>query len=557
MKKIIPMLACTALLFNCTAFAENQVTLKPIDQKTNTVTIEGVTDSKAAGKRVVLIVTNPNTELGGINTYKDILQQEDIVFTEKDGAFKFSFELNTDTAKTGYYNVYMSGDDFQKRYTTSFYFASEADRIKGIDDINTLNASELDIDNIILMYGLDNFLPAKEADSDWIAKKLKENGRISNTDFEKVQAIVKEAAVVDMFNRGLTDKVSDEELNLLYNDTVGYSESDINGVTVYKAYTDILNKKGKEKVLSAVSNKALANLKDLKESLYKNIFLYAFNNTDRLGTSHVEELLTRENCARLGISINKYFASDRKGSIHSDLISMTECSSISELQSRIETLADKYAKTQTSPGGSGSGNGGKGTVNFNSGNNVSETNNEIEKALYNDVQNGMWAKEAIEFLSKRGILSGFPNGEFKPNEQISREQFAKIVCMSAGIDTDDNYNIKFDDVDYSSWYAPYVNALYKKGIIAGKNENTFGVGEAITRQDVCVILYRLKSREQEELNMEYTDKDDISPYAETAVGYFSARAVINGFDDGTFLPKKSCTRAEASRIIFNYINEDV
>ena len=115
--------------------------------------------------------------------------------------------------------------------------------------------------------------------------------------------------------------------------------------------------------------------------------------------------------------------------------------------------------------------------------------------------------------------------------------------------------LEYKDIDNSAWYAPYIAAAVDNGLINGISDEQFGIGMPITRQDICVIIMRaMKGEVQEGTNPLFADSDDISEYAREAVAYLNDCGIINGFEDGTFMPKNNCTRAQAAKIICTLIN---
>ena len=123
-------------------------------------------------------------------------------------------------------------------------------------------------------------------------------------------------------------------------------------------------------------------------------------------------------------------------------------------------------------------------------------------------------------------------------------------------------SIEFDDVNSDAWYADYVNALNSAGIINGTDEKTFNPEGKVTRQDLCIILFRalrykgFMTKDSEYKNS-FSDNDEIKEYALESVNRLSEAQIISGFEDGSFKPLKSCTRAEIAKLIsmvYDYMN---
>ena len=88
----------------------------------------------------------------------------------------------------------------------------------------------------------------------------------------------------------------------------------------------------------------------------------------------------------------------------------------------------------------------------------------------------------------------------------------------------------------------------------GIGENIFGVGKSVSRQDFAVMMYRaLADNAGDDAVLRFSDSEEIADYAQAAVKHFVSGGIISGYDDNTFRPNGSITRAEAAKIIYNII----
>lgn len=173
---------------------------------------------------------------------------------------------------------------------------------------------------------------------------------------------------------------------------------------------------------------------------------------------------------------------------------------------------------------------------------------------FNDIENVSWAKDAIEYLADKEIIHGKGNNTFAPNDSIKREEFAKILVEA--FECEGGVAVEFEDVEQEQWYAPYINMAVEAGFVSGYSESVFGVGNSITRQDACVMLARAAGFDLENAGdgaAKFRDKDDISSYALAAVSVMAEKGLVNGTTNGEFLPKKPITRAEAAKILYDYL----
>lgn len=175
-------------------------------------------------------------------------------------------------------------------------------------------------------------------------------------------------------------------------------------------------------------------------------------------------------------------------------------------------------------------------------------------APFNDTEDVPWAKEAINALYSSKIINGKSEGIFAPNDYILREEFVKMAVSLIGADLSDSSS-DFTDVDSSAWYAPYVAAAKQKGIVVGREDGSFGIGEYISRQDVAVILERIIGEIvfAESENVKFDDESTIADYAKNAVSKLSSLKIING-SDNKFMPLSNATRAETACMIYRLLN---
>lgn len=171
-----------------------------------------------------------------------------------------------------------------------------------------------------------------------------------------------------------------------------------------------------------------------------------------------------------------------------------------------------------------------------------------------DVPDSHWANTAVYALRDKGIISGKTQTSFCPDDNITREEFVKLVIAMTGIDTGAEAP-PFKDIDASAWYAPYLGAAYRAGIIKGSSDGSFGTGGLITRQDIAVMLVRACDTVGAQLSStvakaEFADGSAIADYAADSVQKLQLAGVISGYTDGSVRPLGFATRAEAAQMIY-------
>ena len=105
---------------------------------------------------------------------------------------------------------------------------------------------------------------------------------------------------------------------------------------------------------------------------------------------------------------------------------------------------------------------------------------------------GDWSNNAVSTLSNLGVIGGYPDGTFGPNDTISRAEFVAIATRF--FDYTAQYRGTFSDVSSTAWYADYVQAGVELGLVGGYPDGTFDPNGAITRAEACAIVNRVLGR---------------------------------------------------------------
>ena len=169
-------------------------------------------------------------------------------------------------------------------------------------------------------------------------------------------------------------------------------------------------------------------------------------------------------------------------------------------------------------------------------------------ARFADVPLSHWAYPYVEELAQTGVVSGVDDKHFKPDGNVTREQFAKMLMGGYTLSGEYSYS----DVDPNAWYAPYVGAASRLGVINGYEDGTFGVGKLITRQEMAAMVYRLCTNlnfNEFPQSIAFTDQDAIAGWAREAVNAMQRAGILSGDTDGAFHPEDNATRAQAAKVI--------
>lgn len=166
---------------------------------------------------------------------------------------------------------------------------------------------------------------------------------------------------------------------------------------------------------------------------------------------------------------------------------------------------------------------------------------------------GHWAQTTIQKWIDEGRASGYPDGSYKPDNNVTRAEFVKMV--NGIIDFAGKGNASYTDVPATEWYYDYIGIAQEIGYISGYPGGQFGPNDYITREQAASILARIQYLDSSATGVDkFSDKSSISSWAAEAVGAASEAGFISGYNDGSFRPSKNLTRAEAVTMLENVMN---
>lgn len=161
---------------------------------------------------------------------------------------------------------------------------------------------------------------------------------------------------------------------------------------------------------------------------------------------------------------------------------------------------------------------------------------------------GHWAEQYIETAVAQGIIKGYTDGRFLPDEKVSRAEFISMINRALG--NTSAGSIRFSDVSSGAWYYNDVAKAVTAGFVSGFDDGTFRPNHKITRQEAAVMLARIIPTYGYSTNLaRFADYRSIADWAYTAMSKVSGKGYISGYTDGRIHPLDSLTRAQAAKII--------
>ena len=172
-----------------------------------------------------------------------------------------------------------------------------------------------------------------------------------------------------------------------------------------------------------------------------------------------------------------------------------------------------------------------------------------------DVAEDAWYRDSVAYVFGNGLMNGLTEDSFAPDSPVSRGMLVTILHRMAG--APDAGAQSFTDVGPGMYYEAPIAWAAENGIVNGYSESLFGPEDGVTREQMATILCRFAQSQgadtspAADLNA-YADREQISSYAVFPLAWASAVKLINGVDEVTLAPQGQATRAQMAAIIMRY-----
>ena len=179
----------------------------------------------------------------------------------------------------------------------------------------------------------------------------------------------------------------------------------------------------------------------------------------------------------------------------------------------------------------------------------------VEDTGFSDVAADAWYADAVTYVRDNGLMSGTSDTTFTPGGTMTRGMLVTTLYRMAGSPSLENEDLgyPFADVPGDAWYAGGVCWARLAGVVGGYSEDQFGPDDPVTREQIAAILWRYAGSPAAESGTDFADEGSISAYAAQAVDWARANGIVNGVEDNRFLPQSSATRAQVATILRNYL----
>ena len=248
-----------------------------------------------------------------------------------------------------------------------------------------------------------------------------------------------------------------------------------------------------------------------------------------------------------------YVANDKAGTV--TITATYKDTEGNEKSASVKVTVKKASTTTGGNDGTTSGGGPSIIAPGHTGAVTTPNTNTNYKPDFQDLDSVEWARTAINGLAMRGMISGRDQYTFDPNANITRAEYCQIL-MGAINALNAKGESTFADVPSTAWYYNAVSVASQLGIVSGYGDGNFGPNDLITRQDMALMTYKtakIMNKSLEPVNAEITfeDSHEISDYAFEAVMTLQKAGIINGMTETTFEPHSNATRAQSAKVIFD------
>ena len=169
---------------------------------------------------------------------------------------------------------------------------------------------------------------------------------------------------------------------------------------------------------------------------------------------------------------------------------------------------------------------------------------------FNDVSEEAWYFECVNFAAENGLMDGVGGNNFEPGGHMTRAMMATVLYRIAGT-PDMTGEQAYSDVAKGSWYETGVIWASQTGVMTGYGDNVFGPNDILTREQLATVLWRYAGS-PEATETEFSDSEEISSWAVAAAAWAQENGIMEGRPGGIFDPEANTTRAEAAAVLSRY-----
>ncbi len=473
----------------------------------------------------------------------------------ENGSWKFQWE----PTESGYYDISVSAEHFAEPYKlTNIFIAADRRKLTTV----LINGSKNEI--VELLRDINN-VRSLVSDSR-IADEIKDTSSVGDVLYSIREELSDKSKIVDYtdlaaYMQILKETGTVEALDAVINELERLGNA-IDNAELYKSEGSTTIKKS---FASRLSKAKWSGIKDFDSCFTDELILAA---VEKAGAwSDLDKYLSL-----LGNSVY-----ESKKSVAARSVVSHSYSTIEKLVAAIESAVSGGSGSGSSGGGGGGGggssSGGSSSGGISSGNigqsssvkkieidtivepvNEKPSESYIDSAItFSDVPESHWGFDAINYIRWRGMVYGYEDGSFRPENKITRAEFLTMLCNLFNLTG--TGNAEYEDVAPSDWYAGCIGAATAKGLVQG-SDGYFKPNDNISRQDMAVMTYRFCNEygiEMDESDVSFVDQEIFADYAKDGISRLAGKGIVHGMDNGEFVPNGNTTRAEAAQMLYNIL----
>lgn len=504
------------------------------------IVVSGQSDKLYKGSKISIDIFARGKGVDDIDSasdFRDVLIAKGITESNENGEFKLSFKIGYDNIKSGMYKVFINSDVYETTETilyvnqTTSQSVIEDELIPAVSGENKEELAGVILDNHFDL-GVDDAYMSEEIAlraAELVLEYAKENSITA----ENATTVLNKAVAIASFELDELDDIMAEG-----------ERFDLENTKLKNLYKrSFVNKKTSELIKGRLDSLTFEDFEAFDKALCDAFVLSVVENP--VEPNSVKDVLE---------TFNIY----GKTTAHYDYVSNNKYDTINDLKTAIQNY--------NPPGGSGSSSGGGGSSRKDDEHiQVEEetptqtpTQEFVSQPYFSDIQSVDWASTAIITLAKKGIVNGKEDGRFCPLDNITREEFTKMLVNALNIDGKGKADFK--DVEKGSWYAEFIDRAFSAEVVGGIGDGLFGTGRNITREDMAVMIYRAAEKAGIAFGENYNevlfdDDAEIAEYAKEGVYALKTAGIINGKSNNSFAAKAFATRAEAAKMIYGIIGK--
>lgn len=548
MKKIVAII-CVCMMISSTAFASSINLPSFVDGNEDVVILSGTSDLQEGKKLTVSVFPEGKTynDIVSFGTASEIPSFAGVTESLVDGGF----EINWIPQISGYYDIYLSGDGVLINNLKKVYIPTNSKCLYDVIRTGTpeeiCNMLSLESNRMDLLRNKD---VADSINPETLGIAIY-NMRSKAESSVNTGLIINAGVKLQLLSQNKTSASLDEMIEAI--GKIGLNFAD------YSNYTKYADDSIKADMASDMSNVALMTFDEL-DSFF----------SDRIVLSGVYKSLNwMDGLEFLNMISYPELSKSEKAAI---AVTGTKYESVEALKKAIDKAVLTSVQGSNGGGSSGGGfsgggssGGGSGKLPVVAGGLLSDKSlqtdvgKDVESAenmddIFEDVDKNHYAFDDINYLRWHNVVSGDENGNFNPNESVTRAEVVKMLCIVFAVE--ENNISSFSDVTSNEWYHGYVGGAFEKGLIKGEADGTFNPDKYITRQDLAVLIWRFAVNNGNEFvlkDISFKDGDMISDYARDAVLALTGKGIINGMSDNTFAPLENANRAQIASMLARFM----